>query len=173
MSQLPSVRQFQSSEWKIYKDLRLRALADSPNAFGSLLSIELELTDAQWAESLVAASVSGLDLPLIACVGAEPAGLAWAKAGAMDPSTIHLFQVWVAPAHRGRGLGRSLLRTAIQWGRDRGAKAMLLGVTCGDTSAFRLYVSVGFKPVGTTRPLRPGSQVQVQEMRLEFHQCGA
>jgi ribosomal protein S18 acetylase RimI-like enzyme len=170
MSQSPSVSQFQPSEWKTYKGLRLRALADSPDAFGSTLANEIKRSDAQWAESLMAASQSDFDLPLVALVGNEPAGLAWAKVDGADSSAIHLFQMWVAPEHRGQGLGRLLLSTSIQWAKTRGAKSISLGVTCGDTSAIRLYVSAGFEPVGMPRPLRPGSSVQAQSMRLEFHQ---
>jgi len=173
MSQSPSVREFQPSEWRAYKELRLRALADSPDAFGSTLAIEQDRSDAQWAESLATASASSFDLPLAAFVGTRPVGLAWAKADATGSLTIHLFQMWVAPEHRSRGLGRSLLSTAVQWARDRGAKTMLLSVTCGDTSAVQLYASAGFQPVGIPRPLRPGSLLQAQNMKLEFHGRGA
>ena len=173
MAQSPVVRPFQPSEWKAYRDLRLRALGDAPDAFGSTLAMERERTEDQWAESLALASASGLDLPLGAFVGALPVGLTWARADATDDAIIHLFQMWVAPEHRGRGLGRSLLITAIQWARDRGARAMLLGVTCGDTAAARLYASAGFEPVGEPRPLRPGALIQAQTMRLVFQERGA
>jgi GNAT superfamily N-acetyltransferase len=168
MFDLPSVREFHPSQWRAYKDLRLRALADSPDAFGSTLASELDRSDAQWAESLAKASISGFDLPLIAFVGTRPVGLAWAKADPTDSLTIHLFQMWVTPEHRGRGLGRLLLSTAIQWARERGAKTMLLGVTSGDTSAVRLYASAGFQAVGIPRPLRPGSLLQSQNMKLDL-----
>lgn len=170
MSASSSVRQFQPSDWKTYKDLRLRALADSPDAFGSTLAIELERSDAQWAESLVVASKSGSDFPLITYVGHEPAGLAWAKVDSMDSFTTHLFQMWVAPERRGQGIGGLLLNTAIQWAKDQGAKSMVLSVTCGNTSAVRLYQSAGFRQVGVHQPLRPGSLTLAQRMALEFHQ---
>jgi len=170
MSESSSVRQFQPSEWKTYKELRLRALADSPDAFGSTLAIELERSDVRWAESLVLASKSGSDLPLVAYVGNEPAGLAWAKVDGTDSFTAHLFQMWVAPERRGHGLGGLLLITAIQWAKDRGAQSMVLKVTCGNTAAVRLYESAGFRQVGVPQPLRPGSLSQAQSMGLEFHQ---
>ncbi len=40
------VRTFAPHEWPTYKDLRLRALADSPDAFGSTLAAEQGRTDA-------------------------------------------------------------------------------------------------------------------------------
>src|SRR5207302_34276 len=40
----------------------------------------------------------------------------------------------------------------------------LLGVTCGDSPARRLYTSAGFKPVGRVEPLRPMSELMVQNI---------
>jgi hypothetical protein len=62
--------------------LRLRALADSPDAFGSTLAQEQDRDDAHWAARL-AAGVEALSLPLVAELGAEPVGLAWAR---IDPA---------------------------------------------------------------------------------------
>jgi GNAT superfamily N-acetyltransferase len=173
MDESPAVRPFRPSEWRIYRDLRLRALTDSPEAFASTLGAEQAGQDRQWAESLAAAAVSGLDLPLVAFAGNTPSGLAWAQADAADPATVRLFQVWVAPEQRGRGLGRGLLGAALQWACDRGAEFLRLGVTCGDTSAMRLYLSAGFQPVGAPRPLRPGSRLQAQDLRLKLNPPGA
>src|SRR5690606_25154746 len=38
--QTPSIRAFHSDEWELYRSLRLAALAESPNAFGSTLDAE-------------------------------------------------------------------------------------------------------------------------------------
>lgn len=43
-----------------------------------------------------------------------------------------------------------------------------LGVTCGETSAVRLYASEGVKAFGAPEPLRTGSPLLSQNMRLEI-----
>lgn len=78
----------------------------------------------------------------------------------------HLYQMWVAPAHRGRGIGRELLDAVIEWARAAGARAVELGVTCGNTPASRLYARAGFVPASDPGPLRPGSTLLAQPMRL-------
>src|SRR5687767_8625053 len=151
-----TVRKFDSSEWPIYRDLRLRSLADSPNAFGSTLAAEQNLTSEEWTARLATGASSSLDLPLIALGHGKPAGLAWAKVDGTDTSLINIYQMWVAPEFRGRGLGSLLLGAAIGWARSRNAHAIHLMVTCGDTPAMRLYNREGFTPIGATEALRPG-----------------
>jgi GNAT superfamily N-acetyltransferase len=64
------------------------------------------------------------------------------------------------------GAGQLLLRTIIEWARAQRVRRVGLSVTCGDTSAYRLYVRSGFEPAGAPAPLRPGSSVLAQPMCL-------
>lgn len=164
MTQQTSVRRFSPAEWPIYKELRLRSLEDSPSAFGSTLDLELEQTDAAWAEQLLNAASSGQDCALIAEVEEKPAGLVWAKADANDPEIINIFQMWVAPIARGRGVGDALLQAAIHWARQCDARFVKLGASCGDTPAMRLYQRTGFVEFGAREPIRVGSAVLAQNM---------
>ena len=166
MTQSTSVRSFSPAEWPIYKALRLRALEESPNAFGSTLALELERTDTAWCERLENAASSGQDRAFLAEFEGTPAGLAWAKADPNDPSTVHILQMWVAPNARGRGVGDTLLKAAIHWAMKYGASCVKLGATCGNTPAIRLYQRAGFVQLGGTEPIRAGSAVLAQNMVL-------
>jgi ribosomal protein S18 acetylase RimI-like enzyme len=103
----------------------------------------------------------------------RPVGLAWAKIDASEPNVAHLYQMWVAPNSRRMGVGRTLLKAAIAWAKVSSVQAMVLSVTCGDTSASRLYTRAGFSPVGSSEPLRPGSSVLVQPMMLSLNESAA
>jgi hypothetical protein len=70
-----SVRRFAPHEWRLYRDLRLRALRESPDAFGSTFAREAERTDDEWAARLSAGAVSPRDLPLVAEISGTPSGL--------------------------------------------------------------------------------------------------
>jgi ribosomal protein S18 acetylase RimI-like enzyme len=76
--------------------------------------------------------------------------------------------MWVAPGYRRLGAGQMLLERVIAWARARGARFLDLGVTQGNSPAMRLYTRAGFEPVGRLQPLRPGSQLLVQPMRLKL-----
>ena len=161
-----TVRRFTSDEWRTYKELRLRALADSPDAFGSTLAAEQASTDEQWSARLTRGVMSNADLPLVAEVSDRSVGLAWAKIDESKQSVVHLYQMWVAVNFRRRGAGQMLLHAAIAWARASNAEAIVLAVSCGDTAASRLYARAGFTPVGSPEPLRVGSPVFAQAMRL-------
>ncbi len=56
----------------------------------------------------------------------------------------YLEELYVVPARRGRGIGRALLREAMEVARAEGAGHMDLGTSQDDTAAIALYESEGF-----------------------------
>jgi ribosomal protein S18 acetylase RimI-like enzyme len=173
MATSPRVRRFAPDEWRTYRDLRLRALAESPDAFGSTLALERARPDAEWARRLDTGARSSSELPLVAERGGDAVGLAWGRLAGEEPGVAHLYQVWVAPQHRGHGVGRLLLDAVVAWARAAGAHTLALDVTCGDTPAMRLYTRAGCQPAGELAPLRPGSPLQVQPLRLALDRAAA
>ena len=164
----PLVRVLAAHEWPLYRALRLRALGDAPAAFGSTLAEEAPREDADWAWRLNIGAGSGRDLPLVAELGGTAAGLAWAKVDAGDPSLVNLFQMWVAPEARGHGVAAALLDAALAWARAMNARAMQLGVVCGNDAALRLYERAGFRAAGDPEPQRPGSNRMEQRMQRDL-----
>lgn len=166
MSSSPIIQRFAAHEWSSYRDLRLRALAESPDAFGSTFEVECARSESEWARRLEAGVHSRSDLPLVARVDSEAIGLAWARVDEIESKVVHLFQVWVTPENRRRGAGHMLLDATVRWAQELGAQVLALDVTCGDTAATRLYTRAGFRPSGDPQPLRPGSPLLKQPMRL-------
>ena len=160
------VRTFCAAEWPVYRDLRLRALDDSPDAFGSTLAEEAGRPDAHWARRVASSSDAQTNLLVVAEIRGEPVGLAWGRIDTSNPDVAVLYQMWVAPSHRGVGAGKMLLEAVIAWARARDASFLELGVTCGKSPARRLYERADFKPIGEPQPLRPMSQLLAQWMRL-------
>lgn len=166
------VRRFTADEWRMYRGLRLRALADSPDAFGSTLAREAAFPDSDWRNRLADGASSPRALPLVALVDDAPAGLAWARIADSDTDVAHLYQVWVAPEHRGRGAGRLLVEAAIAWARESGLRALLLDVTVSNGAAVQLYRRLGFTDAGDTQPMREGSALRSQPMQLVLDDDG-
>jgi GNAT superfamily N-acetyltransferase len=61
-----------------------------------------------------------------------------------DGPHSYLEELYVAPALRGKGLGRALLETAMDVARDEGATHMEVGTSESDVEARGLYESAGF-----------------------------
>lgn len=163
------IRRFTPREWPAYRALRLRSLADAPNAFGSSLALEESWDHALWMARLMAADVSGRDCPLVVeSSGPDGAmlGLLWAKCDAADAGIVNLFQMWVAPEARGRGAASALVDEAVSWARTIGARVVRLGVVVDNQDAIRLYERKGFHNAGEPAPIRPGSAVLEQTMQL-------
>ena len=162
------VRRLAADEWREYRNLRLRALAESPDAFGSVYAAEAGQADSHWSARVASGAESASDLPLVAESGGELVGLLWARSDASEPDVVHLYQMWVAPSARGGGVGRRLVETAIAWATGRHARIVLLRVTCGDTPAARLYARLGFVASGDPERLRPGTDLHVQPLALRL-----
>jgi GNAT superfamily N-acetyltransferase len=159
------VRRFAAQEWRVYRALRLDALRDAPNAFGSTLAREEAFDDDVWANRLASGAESPAELPLVAEDGERAIGLAWARIAPEDPDVAALYQVWVDPEYRHRGVGRLMIDTVLDWARVVGVRQLLLSVALGPGSALEFYRRAGFLEIGSPIPLRADSGLLQQTMR--------
>jgi ribosomal protein S18 acetylase RimI-like enzyme len=60
------------------------------------------------------------------------------------PYCGHITQICVAPAARGEGVGRELLRQSLSLLRQAGCRKTSLTVTASNREAIRLYEDLGF-----------------------------
>jgi GNAT superfamily N-acetyltransferase len=151
-----------TEDWRLVRDLRLRALGDAPSAFGSRLEEEVDQPESFWRERLggdVAATFLALD-------GEQEVGLVRIFLPPEDPDRAHLVSMWVERHARGRGVGRRLIETAVEWARGRRASSVDLWVTETNTPASRLYGSCGFAPSGHRRPLPSDPSLSLVGMEL-------
>lgn len=65
----------------------------------------------------------------------------------VEDSTCHIISVAVLPEYRNRGLGSSLLSSALAECQRRGAKGASLEVMVDNMPAIKLYLKFGFKIV--------------------------
>jgi ribosomal protein S18 acetylase RimI-like enzyme len=62
-----------------------------------------------------------------------------------DALECYVAELYVAPSHRGRGIGRALMEAAIDLARERGADHIDLATSEDDVAARRLYERLGFR----------------------------
>jgi len=80
----------------------------------------------------------------IADRGGDPAGCILVNDSTAGAS-VEVVYMGVAPAHRGRGLGRAMIRHAAEVERQRGRKSMTLAVDSRNAYAMAVYKAEGFQ----------------------------
>ncbi len=82
---------------------------------------------------------------LLAWAGDQLAGFCWTKRH--DPATGEIYVIATDPDHRGKGLGRFLLRAGLDHLTGSGCTQAILYVRAGEEAAEQLYRSEGFRPL--------------------------
>ena len=77
-----------------------------------------------------------------------------------------LKRMYLDPSQRGRGIGKRLLATALEWARGNGAAVVSLDTTERMVAARGLYEAAGFVHVPGESP-RQGQRRLLYELRLE------
>ena len=163
-----NIRTLKDDEWAKYRKLRIDSLAESPDAFGGSLEQALKLSDTEWSSRLTRSDSEGVNFPLLAELMGDAIGLAWGRIHRTEKDTVHVYQMWVEPKHRGQGIGRLLLKEILEWANSQNAKKVALAVSCGNSPAKKLYESEGFIDIGETALLKEGSEIRAQLMQKDL-----
>jgi ribosomal protein S18 acetylase RimI-like enzyme len=180
------VRRVRGDEWQPLKDVRLRALLDSPGSFGSTYEREVAFDDAIWMERSAKgeASVSqatwvaheGTEFRLDGQLGGKSAdesvrefcGMVTVIETTGAEANLELVGMWVDPTHRGTGLASKLVRTAIDHARTIGCGQLRLWVAEPNVRAQRLYLRHGFTLTGEVDVLPSNPTIQELQMAVTF-----
>jgi ribosomal protein S18 acetylase RimI-like enzyme len=146
-----TVRRISAENVWTYKHVRLRALQDTPSAFGSTYARESEFSDHEWIAR--AARVDGeRAIGFLAIDGREACGVVAAFIDRDRPQVATLVSMWVAPTHRRAGVGRALVDAILEWAATRDLTTVRLHVTSNNDVAQRFYEGLGFTFTGVVEP---------------------
>lgn len=144
------VRRLGADDWPLLRDVRLRALADSPTAFASTLEREEAFDDTVWRDRMHPRT----GLKTIVLDGEEPVGLIGGYvAPDADDRSVEVVSMWVAPTARRRGVGSLLVADVLGWADAVGRPYVQLWVVADNDAARRLYQRHGFALTGQSQPL--------------------
>ncbi|WP_336886371.1 GNAT family N-acetyltransferase [Rhizobium sp. SL42] len=86
---------------------------------------------------------------------------------ARDGEPDYISDLWVAPDHQGRGVGRALLEHAFLLMKREGIKMARIATHAGNSGAIRLYERCGFNLVWQGLEHSQAMQMDVEKVRLE------
>jgi GNAT superfamily N-acetyltransferase len=162
------IRAIRSGEGLKLREIRLRALTQSPDAFGTTLAQAAGQPETDWHERAVVAAAGERQVMFVAEADGRWAGLAGGffehAADADGPDDAELISMWVEPEARRSGVAVELIEAVIGWAQARGASRIRLWVTLGNVPATRLYERMGFVATGETASVRPDSALREQLM---------
>lgn len=151
-------------QWVTYREVRLAALTDAPDAFSSNLDRELAFDEEVWRGRL----------------GSNASFLAWHDGKPVGTITVleydeshnhpytgawHLVAMWVSPKARRLGVGGRLVATVAEHARAAGAPSIVLWVFEANSSARHLYQRTGFRPT-ELRDSRPGNPDDIEILMI-------
>ena len=164
-----AVARLEPEGWAVLRALRLAALADAPEAFGSTADLERARDEADWHRR-----ISTDSLYFIAYLDDSPAGLAGAVNRAVIPSRDadrdwELVSMWVTPAARGSGAAHALAEAVTGAVRAAGGTRITLWIADGHPRAHAFYLRFGFASTGRHGTFRrgDGSEFGEAEMALD------
>ena len=140
-----SIRQCAKGDWEDLRAIRLEALADTPDAYGSTYEESALWSDAQWKNA------ASTRLYYLAERDGRVVGMVSGGYNDAYPGTRWLYGMYVTPSERGTGTSAQLVRTIGEWARSNGAAEVYLHVTTSLPRARAFYEKVGFKPDGESR----------------------
>ncbi len=154
MTSAVSVRAVRAGDEARLRALRLRALADSPEAFAATAEQEAQLPASHWAELTHQSEVADHLAIYVAVNGSDWLGMGAGRWHDRERGIAQLWGMWVDPSARGLRLGERLVADVRGWAAVHGARFLRLGVATrpGDATAF--YERLGFVPTGETRMMR-------------------
>jgi ribosomal protein S18 acetylase RimI-like enzyme len=135
----------------VYKAVRLRALQDTPFAFGSTYARESQFSDADWKQRATNLCTPR-SIGYLAREQDEYCGIAVSFLNEQNPQHAELMSMWVAPERRRTNTGRLLVDAIESWAHSSGAHTLQLMVTSINVAAISFYERLGFATTGRTEP---------------------
>jgi len=129
-------------DWEELRTIRLEALADTPEAYGSTYEESVRWSDAQWKNS------AATRLYYFAERDGRVVGMVSGGYNDAHPGTRWLYGMYVTPAERGSATAALLVHSMGEWAKSHGVGEIYLHVGSTVPRARAFYEKLGFRPNG-------------------------
>ena len=163
------LRAVSADDWRAWRSVRLAALTDAPDAFGSRLQEWAGAPDGRWRDRL---SIPGaIDLLAVDVDANAPVGMATGIPAQDRAGRAELISLWVDPAVRSRGTATLLITAIARWAASTGAVTLALSVRPDNVAARRTYASNGFTESDDPGDLLPDARRELVMLRDLSPEC--
>jgi GNAT superfamily N-acetyltransferase len=152
MSESPiSITVLGVDDWATYREVRLKALRESPSSFTATYEEEAAQDEAFWHDRMQRS------LRFLATEAGEPLGVVSLGRDSEDPSSGEVFALYVTPQARNRGVSWRLVQAVADRAQQQGMRQLLYWVGTENARAIAFGANFGFRPVGERRATRVSS----------------
>lgn len=164
------IRQIRPDEVAVYREFRLRALADAPEAFSDSTAAALARPASFWSERVAQTSAGTTSVLFVAVdpVTDRWLGMTGCYFDTDDATEAMVVSVWVEPEARRQGLAGRLVVAAQGWAKERSVTMLRLWVTATNHGAQRVYKAAGFELTGVVRPLPSNPDLDELQMAISL-----
>jgi ribosomal protein S18 acetylase RimI-like enzyme len=153
------VRSGMPADWPVYREIRLRMLQETPDAYASSYAVEAASSESRWRQRL--------DNPMLFLALDQRDEVVGTATGVPGPGgTVEVVAMYVASEVRGQGCAAQLLDAVAAAARERGAQQLTLLVTADNRVANRCYTQYGFRPTGRAWPMERNPELTEVELAL-------
>ena len=161
-----SIRRIQRGESRIFRQLRLQALKESPQAFGSTYVDAMERSPESWTTQSDGTSRGSDRSTFIAFTDEYPIGLSALYRLESPQDVGELMQVWVSPDFRRKAVAGALMDVVFYWAEKNNFRAIAAGIRASNAGAMRFYQKYGFvTETGITLDCPGDAAVLIKDVR--------
>ena len=152
MADTISIRFIRDSEVEAFKSLRLEALREHPESFGTDYEEDAAQPESVWKERVGKAAGDPSGSIVLADAGNELAGMVgvWRGSGIKTRHEANIWGVYVRPKYRGHKLTEQMINEALGWCRGGNVRIVRLTVVTCNTAAIHAYQKCGFLVCGVS-----------------------
>lgn len=153
------VRRANQDDWVGLRSIRLEALSDTPDAFGSTSEDALGFSDDRWR------TMAAQWCYFLCERDGEVMGMISGGLNDQHPGTHWMYGMYVTPSARGSGVANDLVDAVFEWARSEGATELYLHVTSTISRARAFYEKLGFEFTGNHFTMTRDPRLELLTMR--------
>ncbi len=163
MSEL-QIRFLQVGEGALIKNIRLRALKESPSSFGQKYEDVADKPLSFWEDRAIEVNEMDDRSTILAIKDGHAVGMLYSFVRNENEKIGGLGGMWVDPSFRQKGVARSMVNRALEWQKEKGMKRLTFWNTEGNEASDQFYRRLGFVYTGQKEPLESDPNYHILEM---------
>lgn len=156
-----TIRTLGADEWETYRQVRLSALEESPDAFAASVDQEKSYDEEFWRARVQRSR------RLVAQDGEEIVGVVSVGDRSTEEARVgELFGLWVSPRLRGQGVAWKLVEAGVDQAQQEAYRFLLYWVGTDNGRAVAFASSFGFRPTDSRRPMKGATEETQDEEEM-------